>query len=98
MAYMKPLQAALRSIAGQSSPSSLATMVRWRERCGRASSSRVPGSRCRRWLDAGVVDAPLRRRGRPGFAAVPPMRRSRMPVRSAIHSSEVSRVWRARRW
>ena len=89
--YMKPLQAALMSMAGQVAPMSAWIMAAV---AGAIRSGDVV-ARMMKSMSAGVRPASaiaLRAASAPRERVVPPMRRSRIPVRSEIHSSDVSRV------
>ena len=88
---MKPLQAAFTSIAAQFSPSSFAIIGA----DAGISRSGVVVARTRKSMSptrSPASSIALRPAMTPRETAEPPMRRSRMPVRSAIHSSEVSSV------
>ena len=97
MAYMNPLQAALTSIAGHVRPNSVAIMGAV---AGAMRSGVVVASTKKSMSDGSTKASSIARfpASTPKDLAEPPMWRSRIPVRSVIHSSEVSRVRRARHW
>ena len=91
MAYMNPLQAAFTSIAGHVRPNSAAIMGA----VAGAIRSGVVVASTRKSMSEGSTKASSMARfpaTTPRDFAEPPMRRSRIPVRSVIHSSVVSRV------
>ena len=90
-AYMKPLHAAFTSIAAQFKPSSFATIG---AEAGHSRSG-VVVARTKKSMSPTSSPASamaFRPAMTPSETAEPPIRRSRMPVRSVIHSSEVSSV------
>ena len=85
-----PEQAAFTSKAPQRSPSSCCTVAAWPGPCWSGVVVARTSTSMSGRVDAGHARAPPRPASTDRPAVVPPTRRSRMPVRSRIHSSLVS--------